>query len=122
MPVSGVSVGGADPEGVSDGLPPGSADGDGDGVKVPPCGVEGELLGVDGDAGEEQAPITTSMTRRTGTRAKGRIGLVGVEADVGRLDRRERAVAEQAGFLAQELKLGAQPGGGVGELEQMLLA
>ena len=97
MPVSGVSVGGADVAGEPEGLSLGSGDGDGDGAKVPPGGVDGEPLGEDVEAGgDEHAAMTRSTTRRMGTRAKGRIGLVGVEADVGCLYRWERAVTEQA--------------------------
>ena len=108
--------------GEPEGLSLGSADGDGDGVKVPPGGVDGELLGEKVEAGVEQAAVTTSTTRKTGTRAKRRIGLVGVEADVGCLYRWERAVTEQARLPAQDLELGSQAGSGVGELEQMLLS
>lgn len=74
----------------------GSVDGEGVAVKVPPGAVDGELLDEEVEAGVEQAAVTTSTTRKTGTRAKRRIGLVGVEADVGCLYRWERAVAEQA--------------------------
>ena len=122
MPVSGVSVGGADVVGEAVGLSLEPVDAEGVGVRVPPGAVDGELLGEVVVAGEEHAAKTTSTTRRTGTRAKRSIGLVGVEADVGRLDWRKRAVSEQAGFLAQELELGPQPGCRVRELEQMLLA
>ena len=114
-----MSVGGADVAGEPEGRWLGPADGDGDGDGVPLGAIDGELLGEVVAAGEEHAARTTS---RTGTRAERRIGLVGVEADVGRLDRRERAVAEQAGFLAQELELGPQPGCRVRKLQQVLLA
>ena len=122
MPVSGVSLGGADSGGESDGLPPGSADGDGLGPRISPGAVGGTLFGDVVAAGEEHAAKTTRTTRRTGTRAKRSIGLVGVEADVGSLDRRKRAIPEQAGLLAQELELGPQPGGRVRKLQQVLLA
>ena len=89
VPVSGVSVGGADASGEGDGLLLGSAEGEVEGEGVPPLGT-----GV--EAGDEQAAMTMSTTRQRGTRMRRRIGLVGVEADVGCLDGRERSVAEQA--------------------------
>ena len=94
-PVSGVSLGGVDVPGEPDGLSLGSVDGDG-----------GATLDEGVAAGVEHAARATSTTSRIGPRGKGPIGLVGMEADVGSLDGRQRAVTEQARLLAQELELG----------------
>ena len=102
-PVSGVSLGGDEVPGEPGGLPLGSIDGDG-GATLD----EGVAAGLDEGvaAGVEHAARPTSTTSRIGTCGKRRIGLVGMEADVGSLHGRQRAVTEQARLLAQELELG----------------
>ena len=95
MPVTGVGLGSA----VGEAL--GSVEGEagegleGSGVIVPPPGGNAVGRGVDGTA-LVQADSATSRARRIGRRGLGRIGLVGVEADVGGLDRRHGAVVEKA--------------------------
>jgi hypothetical protein len=110
-----------------DGLAPGdslgvaSAEGDGDGVNVsPPAGADSPGDGV--AAGVEHAAVTTSTASRIGTRPGWRIGLVWMVGDVGGLDRGQGAVVQEARLATQQRELRAQPGGGVGQLEQVLLA
>src|SRR5688572_1413734 len=77
-------------------------------------------------AGDAHAARTRSRPSRIAARLGWPMdlapGLVRVVADVGGLDRRQGAVVKEARFPSQQVHLGAQPGGRVRQLEELLLA
>lgn len=80
--------------------------------------------GIGDAAAPEQAVRATAADSRQPARRspRVRIGLVGVVAEIGGRDRRKGAIVEEACLPTQERQLGAKATGGIGQLEELLLA